>query len=92
MKLLTVLLFLTIYKNERKKNVNYITSFTTSKREKYLGTPKVLCNSTLSSHTHNRPYYKFESSKCVQNTLEHLDPQYTKYQFKFNVKQLMCGI
>ena len=92
MKLLTVLLFLTIYKNERKKNVNYITSFTTSKREKYLGTPKVLCNSTLSSYTHNGPHYKFESSKCIQNTLERLDPQYTKYQFKVNVKLLMCGI
>ena len=33
-----------------------------------------------------------ESSKCVQNTLEHLDPQFTNYQFKLNVKQLMCGI
>ena len=76
----------------REKNANYITSFTTSKREKYLGTPKVLRNSTLSSHTHNGPYYEFESSKCVQNTLERLDPQYTKYQFKVNVKQLMCGI
>ena len=76
----------------REKNANYITSFTTSKREKYLGTPKLLRNSTLFSHTHNRPYYEFESSKCVQNTLERLDPQYTKYQFKVNVKQLMRRI
>ena len=34
----------------------------------------------------------YESSKCVQNTLERLDPQFTKYQFKLNVKQLMCKI
>ena len=33
-----------------------------------------------------------ESSICVQNTLERLDPQFTNYQFKLNVKQLMCGI
>ena len=33
-----------------------------------------------------------ESSICVQNTLEWLNPQFTKYQFKLNVKQLMCGI
>ena len=76
----------------REKNANYITSFTTSKREKYLGTPKVLRNSTLSSHNHNGLDYEFESSKCIQNTHERLDPQYTKYQFKVNVKQLMCGI
>ena len=43
----------------REKNANYITSFTTSKREKYLGTPKVLRNNTLSSHTHNGLYYEF---------------------------------
>ena len=36
--------------------------------------------------------YIYESSICVQNTLEQLDPQFTKYQFKLNVKQLMCGI
>ena len=34
----------------------------------------------------------FESLICVQNTLERLDPKFTNYQFKFNVKQLMCGI
>ena len=33
-----------------------------------------------------------ESSICVQNTLERLDPQFTNYQFKLNVKQLICGI
>ena len=33
-----------------------------------------------------------ESSKCVQNTLERLDPQFTNYQFKLIIKQLMCGI
>ena len=33
-----------------------------------------------------------ESSICVQNTLERSDPQFTNYQFKLNVKQLMCGI
>ena len=36
--------------------------------------------------------FKLESSICEQNTLERLDPQFTKYQFKLNVKQLMCGI
>ena len=33
-----------------------------------------------------------ESSICVQNTLERLDPQFKNYQFKLNVKQLICGI
>ena len=27
-----------------------------------------------------------------KNTLEHLDPQFTNYQFKLIIKQLMCGI
>ena len=27
-----------------------------------------------------------------KNTLEHLDPQFTNYQFKFIIKQLMCEI
>ena len=43
----------------REKNANYITSITTSKRVKYLGTPKVLRNSTLSSHNHNGLDYEF---------------------------------
>ena len=28
---------------------------------------------------------------CIKH-YERLDPQFTNYQFKFNVKQLMCGI
>ena len=36
--------------------------------------------------------YAFESSICVQNNLERLDPQFTNYQFKLNVKQLMWEI
>ena len=36
--------------------------------------------------------YVLQSSKCVWNILERLDPQFTNYQFKLNVKQLMCGI
>ena len=40
----------------------------------------------------NKSTMNCESSISVQNTLERLDPQFTKYQFKLNVKQLMCGI
>ena len=49
----------------------------------------------------HEPYFRWpskvggdstESSKCVQNTLERLDPQFTNYQFKLIIKKLMCGI
>ena len=32
-----------------------------------------------------------ESSNMCTNTLERLDPQYTNYQYKLYIKQLMCG-